>query len=85
MFFSNVLRDTSPIIRQVCECVCGTDVLAEVIYDWLILDVDLYRTILVGGPLQTQFNDLIVLAVFSLLCFLIVLVSKYLAILRIFQ
>ena len=59
---------------------CGIDVLAEVIYDWLILDADLYRTILVCGPLQTQFDDLIGLAVFSLLCFLVVLVSKYLAI-----
>ena len=40
-----------------------------VISDWLTLIADLYGTILVGGPLWTQFDGVVVLAVvfFSLL------------------
>ena len=35
----------------------------KVISDWLTLVVDLYGTILVGGPLWTQFDDVVVLSV----------------------
>ena len=35
----------------------------KVISDWLTLVADLYGTILVGGPLWTQFDDVVVLAV----------------------
>ena len=43
--------------------------------------MDLYGTILVGGPLWTPFDDVVVLAVvFFLLFFLIIFVSKYLVI-----
>ena len=34
-----------------------------VVSDWLILVADLYGTILVGRPLWTQFDDVVVLAV----------------------
>ena len=34
-----------------------------VVSDWLTLVADLYGTILVGGPLQTQFDDFVILAV----------------------
>ena len=50
-------------------CVCGTYVLAEdrnifqVASDWSTLFADLYGTILVGGPLWTQFDDAVVLTV----------------------
>ena len=52
----------------------------KVVSNWLTLVADLYETILVGGTLWTQFDDVVVLAVvfFALLCFLVVLVSKYL-------
>ena len=36
---------------------------SEVVSDWLILDADLYGTMLVGEALRTQFDDVVVLAV----------------------
>ena len=33
----------------------------KVVSDWLTLVADLYGTILVGGPLWTQFDDVVVL------------------------
>ena len=49
-------------------CVCYLCVRREskyfkVVSDWLTLVADLYETILVGGPLWTQFEDVVVLAV----------------------
>ena len=41
-----------------CECV-----FVKVVSDWLTLIADLYGTILVGGPLLGQFDDVLVLAV----------------------
>ena len=38
-------------------CVCRGSKYFKVVSDWLILDADLYGTILVGGPLRTQFDD----------------------------
>ena len=38
-------------------CVCRGSKYFKVVSDWLILDAKLYRTILVGGPLRTQFDD----------------------------
>ena len=35
----------------------------KVVSDWLTFVADLYGTILVGGPLWTQFYDVVVLAV----------------------
>ena len=35
----------------------------EVVSDWLTLVADLYGTIVVGGPLWTQFDNVVVLAV----------------------
>ena len=35
----------------------------KAVSDWLTLAADLYETILVGGPLRTQFDDVLVLAV----------------------
>ena len=35
----------------------------KVVSDWLTLVADLYGIILVGRPLQTQFDDVVVLAV----------------------
>ena len=35
----------------------------KVVFDWLTLVADLYETIVVGGPLWTQFDDVVVLAV----------------------
>ena len=66
-------------------CVCRGLKYFKAVSDWLTLVADLYRTILVGRPLWIQFDDVVVLAVeffqlFSLLCFLVVLVSKYLVI-----
>ena len=46
----------------------------KVVSDWLTLVADLCRTILVGGPLWTQF-DVVVLAILSLLCFLVGLIQ----------
>ena len=58
----------------VCVCVCvrvcvwylcvrrGSKYV-KVVSDWLTLVADLYGTILVGGPLWTQFDDVVVLAV----------------------
>ena len=43
--------------------VCRGSKYYKVASDWLILDVDLYGTILVGGPLRTQFDDVVVLTV----------------------
>ena len=61
-------------------CVCRGSKYLEVVCDWLTLVADLYGTILVGGPLWTQFDDVVVLAVVFFACFLVVLVSKYLVI-----
>ena len=44
-------------------CVCRGLRYSKVVSDWLILDADLYGTILVGRPLRTQFDDVVVLAV----------------------
>ena len=80
MFFGDVLKDTSPII-SVCvwySCVRRGSKYFKVVSDWLTLVANLYGNILVGGPLWTQFDDVVVLAVVSFLCFLVVLVSKYL-------
>ena len=44
-------------------CVCRGSKYSKVVSDWLILDVDLYGTILVGRPLWTQFDDVVVLEV----------------------
>ena len=51
-----------------CECVRYLCVRRgskyfKVVSDWLNLVVDLYGTILVGGPLWTQYDDVVVLAV----------------------
>ena len=54
------------ILVSVCVwylCVCRGSKYYKVVSDWLILDADLYGTILVGGPLRTQFDDVVVLAV----------------------
>ena len=45
------------------SCVCRGSKYSKVVSDWLILDADLYGTIFVGGPLQRQFDDVVVLAV----------------------
>ena len=54
----------------------------KVVSDWLTLVAELYETILIGGPLWTQFDNVVVLAVafFALLCFLVALASRYLVI-----
>ena len=39
----------------------------KVISDWLILDADLYGTILIDGPLRTQFVDVFTVVFFALL------------------
>ena len=44
-------------------CVCRGSKYFKVVSDWLISDADLYGTILVGGPLRTQCDDVVVLAV----------------------
>ena len=44
-------------------CVCRGSKYSKVVSDWLILNVDLYGTILVDRPLRTQFDDVVVLAV----------------------
>ena len=44
-------------------CVCRGSKYSEVVPDWLILNSDLYRTIHDCGPLRTQFDDVVVLAV----------------------
>ena len=44
-------------------CVCRGSKYSEVVPDWLILNSDLYGTIHDCGPLRTQFNDVVVLAV----------------------
>ena len=55
---------------ELCECVCVNLYLCrgsnyfKVLSDWLILDVDLYGTIFVGGPLQTQFDIVVSEVVF---------------------
>ena len=43
------------LIGKVCECVCGICVFAE--------DRNIFGTILIGGPLWTQFDYVVVLAV----------------------
>ena len=43
-------------------CVCRGLKYSEVVPDWLILNSDLYGTIHYG-PLRTQFDDVVVLAV----------------------
>ena len=44
-------------------CVCRGSKYSEVVLDWLILNSDLYGTIHDCGPLRTQFDDVVVLAV----------------------
>ena len=44
-------------------CVCRGSKYFKIVSDWLTLVADLYGTILVGGPLWTQFDDVVVLAV----------------------
>ena len=44
-------------------CVCRLSKYFKVVSDWLISDGDLYGTILVGGPLRTQCDDVVVLAI----------------------
>ena len=44
-------------------CVCRGSKYSEVVPDWLILNSDLYGTIHDCGPLRTQFDDVVVLAV----------------------
>ena len=69
MFFGDVSRDTSPIIRQgvsLCVwylCVRRGSKYFKVVSKSLTLVADLYGTILVGGLLLTQFDDVVVLAV----------------------
>ena len=43
--------------------VCRGSRYSEVVPDWLILNSDLYGTIHDCGPLRTQFDDVVVLAV----------------------
>ena len=50
-------------------CVCRGSKYSKVVSDWLILDVDLYRTILVGRPLRTQFDVVVLAVVFIALLF----------------
>ena len=44
-------------------CVCRGSKYSKVVSDWLILDADLYGTILVGGSFRTKFDDVVVLVV----------------------
>ena len=44
-------------------CICRGSKYFKVVSDWLTLVADLYGTILVDGPLWTQFDDVVVLAV----------------------
>ena len=44
-------------------CVCRGSKYSEVVPDWLILNSDLYGTLHDCGPLRTQFDDVVVLAV----------------------
>ena len=44
-------------------CVCRGSKYSEVVPDWLILNSHLYGTIHDCGPLRTQFDDVVVLAV----------------------
>ena len=46
-------------------CVCRGSKYFKIVSDWLILDADLYGTMLVGRPLWAQSDDVVVLAVFS--------------------
>ena len=53
-------------------CVHRVSKYFKVVCDYLTLVADLCGTILVGGPLWTQFDDVVVLVAvfFALLCFL---------------
>ena len=65
--FSQLIVDSWSIL-VLGVCVCRGLKYFKVVSDWLILDADLYGTTLVGGPLQTQFDDVVVLeAVFFVL------------------
>ena len=44
-------------------CVCRGSKYVQVVSDWLTLVADLHGTMLFGGHLWTQFNDVVVLAV----------------------
>ena len=51
---------------SVCVCIyvfCKGSKYFKVVSDWLILDMDLYGTILIGRPLRNQFDDVVVLVV----------------------
>ena len=50
-------------------CVCRGSKYSEVVPDWLILNSDLYGTIHDCGPLRTQFNNVVLLAVVFFFCF----------------
>ena len=50
-------------------CVCRGSKYSKVVSDWLILDADLYGTVFVGGPLQTQFGDAVVWWLFFFFAF----------------
>ena len=47
-------------------CVSTGSKYFKIVSDWLTLVADLYEIILVGGPLWTQFDDIVVLAVLFL-------------------
>ena len=61
-------------------CACRGSKHFKVVSDWLTLVADLYGTVLVGRPLWTQSDDVVVLAVVFFALFLVVLGSKYLVI-----
>ena len=63
-----------------CLCVRRGSTYFKVDSDWLTLVADLSGTILVGRPLWTQYDVVVLAVVFFALLFYIVLVSKYLAI-----
>ena len=44
-------------------CVCRGSKYFKVVSDWLTLVANLYGTLLVGGPLWTQFDDVVVFVV----------------------
>ena len=74
--FREMLLPSSGDVCEICVwylCVCRGSKYFKVISDWLI--ADLYGTILVGGPLRTQFDHVVVLAVVFF-----VLLSKFLAV-----
>ena len=47
----------------------ASEYLIKVVSNWLTLIVDLCETILIGGPLRTQFDDVVVLVVIFIALF----------------